>query len=62
MEVTLKVYATVLILLWASGLACLICGKLETKAYDIISNIMGILMGIGIIGLIVFFIWSLWNL
>lgn len=62
MGITLKVYATVLILLWVSGLACLICDKLETKAYDIIATAMGILVCLGFIGIIVFAIWSLWNL
>lgn len=62
MVVILKVYATAVILVWVAGLACLICDKLETKAYDIITTVLGILMGVGIIGLIVFVIWSLWNL
>lgn len=61
MGVTLKIYATILILFWLAGLVCLLFDKLESKAYDIISTIMGILMGIGLIGIIVFIIWSLWN-
>ena len=62
MGVILKVYATVLIMLWVSGLACLLFDKLESKAYDIIATAMGMLIGIGIIGLIIFVFWSLWNL
>lgn len=62
MGVILKAYATAVILLWVAGLSCLFFDKLESKAYDIISTIMGILMGIGIIGLIVFATWSLWSL
>lgn len=62
MGVILKVYATVLILFWVAGLACLLFDKLESKAYDIIATAMGMLIGIGIIGLIAFAIWSLWNL
>ena len=62
MGVILKAYATTVILLWVSGLVCLICDKLETKAYDIISTIMGILIGIGLVGLLIFVLWSLWNL
>lgn len=62
MGVILKIYATTVILLWVAGLSCLLFNKLESKAYDIIATAMGMLIGIGLIGLIVFAIWSLWNL
>ena len=62
MRVILKVYATAVILLWVAGLSCLLFDKLESKVCDIISTAMGILISLGIIGLIVFVIWSLWNL
>lgn len=62
MGVILKVYATTVLLLWVSGLVCIVFDKLETKAYDIISNIMGIFIGIGLVGFLIFVLWSLWNL
>lgn len=62
MGVMLKVYATAVILLWVAGLSCLLFDKLKSKAYDIIATAMGILVCLGFIGLIVFAIWSLWNL
>lgn len=62
MGVILKAYVTAVILLWVAGLFCLLFDKLKSKAYDIIATAMGILIGLGIIGLIVFAIWSLWNL
>lgn len=62
MEVFLKTYATILILLWVAGLFCLLLGKLESRVYDIIANAMGMVIAIGFIGLIAFAVWTLWNL
>lgn len=62
MGVILKAYATMLIIGWFIGVACILCGKTKEKVFDVISTVVGILMGIGLIGLIVFVIWLLWNL
>lgn len=62
MGVILKIYATILILLWVSGLACLLFNKLESKAYDIIATAMRIVIGFAFIGFIAFIVWSLWDL
>jgi hypothetical protein len=62
MGVLLKIYATIIILLWMAGLVCWLFGKLESKAYDIIATAMGMVIGFGFIGIIAFAVWSLWNL
>lgn len=62
MGVILKAYVTAVILLWVALLSCLLFDKAKSKACDITATALGILIGLGIIGLIVFAIWSLWNL
>ena len=62
MGLILKIYATALILDWVIGTVCILCGKKNGQMFDAIVTIMGILLGIGLIGALVFIIWSLWNL
>ena len=62
MVVILKIYVTIIILLWLAGLTCWFFDKLESTAYDIIATATGLFIGIGIIGIIAFAVWSLWNL
>lgn len=62
MVVILKIYATIIILLWVAGLACWLFGKLESTVYDIIALATCIALGFGFSGFIAFVLWSVWNL